>query len=86
MDQSPAWEQLKAKILQAIKKDEQPEVFQALLADVRKFMTEAKRTGQIEHISVTLQDDAAVFFARRRVLSESGSKEALQLINNTLKN
>ena len=86
MDQSPAWEQLKAKILQAIKKDEQPEVFQALLADVRKFMTEVKRTGQLEHISVTLQDDAAVFFARRRVLSESGSKEALQLINNTLKN
>ena len=45
MDQSPAWEQLKAKILQAIKKDEQPESFEALLADVRNFMAEIKRTG-----------------------------------------
>ena len=38
--QLPSWEQLKAKILQAIKKDEQPEVFEALLTDVRNFMTE----------------------------------------------
>ena len=43
--QSLTWEQLKAKILQAINKDEQPEVFEALLADVRNFMTEVKRTG-----------------------------------------
>ena len=44
MGQPPNWEQLKARILQAIKKNEQPEVFEALLADVRNFMTELKRT------------------------------------------
>ena len=43
--QPPSWEELKAKILAAIKKDEQPEVFEALLADVSNFMTELKRTG-----------------------------------------
>ena len=43
--QLPSWEELKAKILAAIKKDEQAEVFEALLADVRNFMTELKRTG-----------------------------------------
>ena len=56
------WEQLKAMILQAIKKDEQPDVFEALLADVSNFMTEIKRTGQLAAISVELQEDAAVFF------------------------
>ena len=43
--QPPTWEQLKAKILQAIKKDEQPEVFEALLADVGNYMNEIIRTG-----------------------------------------
>ena len=43
--QPPSWEELKAKILAAIKKDEQQEVFEALLADVSNFMTELKRTG-----------------------------------------
>ena len=43
--QPPSWEELKAKILAAIKKDEQPEVFEALLADVSNFMTEIKHTG-----------------------------------------
>ena len=43
--QPPTWEQLKAKVLAAIKKDEQAEVFEALLADVQNFMTELKRTG-----------------------------------------
>ena len=43
--QPPTWEQLKARILQAIKKDEQPEVFEALLADVNNFMNELVRTG-----------------------------------------
>ena len=43
--QPPTWAQLKAMILEAIKKDEQAEVFEALLADVRNFMTELKRTG-----------------------------------------
>ena len=37
-------------------------------------------------MSVQLQDDAATFFARRRVLSDEGSKKALQMINNILKN
>ena len=44
-DQPPTWEELKPKILEAIKKDEQPEVFEALLADVSNFMTEIKRNG-----------------------------------------
>ena len=39
-DQPPSWEELKAKILAAIKKDEQPEVFEAILAEVSSFMTE----------------------------------------------
>ena len=43
--QPPSWEELKAKILAAIKKDEQQEVFEALLANVSNFMTELKRTG-----------------------------------------
>ena len=60
--QPPSWEELKAKILAAIKKDEQPEVFESLLADARNFMTEVKRTGQLAAISVKLQEDAAVFF------------------------
>ena len=45
MGQQPTWAELKAKILEAIKKDEQAEVFEARLADVRNFMTELKRTG-----------------------------------------
>ena len=49
--QLPSWQQLKAKILQAIKKDEQPEVFEALLADVSNFMTELKLTGQLAAVS-----------------------------------
>ena len=60
--QPPTWAQLKAMILQAINKDDQPEVFEALLADVRNFMTEVKRTGQLAAISVEIQEDAAVFF------------------------
>ena len=42
--QPPTWAQLKAMILQAIKNDEQPKVFEALLADVRNLMTELMRT------------------------------------------
>ena len=38
--QPPSWEELKARILAAIKKDEQPEVFEAILAEVSSFMTE----------------------------------------------
>ena len=41
----PNWEDLKPMILEAIKKDDQPEVFEALLVDVRNYMTELKRTG-----------------------------------------
>ena len=44
-DQPPTWEELKPKILEAIKKDEQPEAFETLLADVTNFMTELQRTG-----------------------------------------
>ena len=43
--QPPSWAQLKTMILEAIKKNEQQVVFEALLADVSNFMTEIKRTG-----------------------------------------
>ena len=43
--QTPSWEELKAKILEAIKKDEKPEIFETLLSDVHNFMTKAKQTG-----------------------------------------
>ena len=43
--QPQTWEQLKALILTAIKMDEQPDVFEALLADVMEFMAECERTG-----------------------------------------
>ena len=43
--QPQTWEQLKAMILQAIKKDEQPEVFEYLLAGLSDFMTELERSG-----------------------------------------
>ena len=49
-------------ILDAINRDAQKEIFEALLADVRNFMTEVKRTGQLAAISVEIQEDAAVFF------------------------
>ena len=73
-------------ILEAIRRDNQAVVFEALLADVRNFMTELKRTGSLTALSVTLQNDAAVFFSRRNDLCDSGSKAALQQINNILKN
>ena len=84
--QPPTWEQLKAKVLAAIKKDEQPDHFEALLVEVTAFINEAGRSGQLDTISVTLQEDAAVFFARRRVLSDAGSKQVLQKICNVCKN
>ena len=43
--QPPTWEQLKAKILAAINKDEEHEVFEALLDEVHNFMTELVNTG-----------------------------------------
>ena len=43
--QKPTWEQLKVMIIQAIKKDDEPQVFEALLANVSNFMTDLKRTG-----------------------------------------
>ena len=84
--QPPTWEQLKAKVLAAIKKDEQPDHFEAILVEVTAFIKEAGRSGQLDTISVTLQEDAAVFFARRRVLSDAGSKQVLQKICNVCKN
>ena len=52
--QPPTWEELKPKIHAAITKDEQPEVLEALLADVLNFMTEVKRTKELDAISVEL--------------------------------
>ena len=80
------WANLKKRISDAIKKDEQPEVFEALVTEVNDFVNEAKRNQQIDNISIDLQDDANVFFTRRNLLSEADSKQALQKINNALKN
>ena len=41
-------------IHEAIKKDDQPEIFEALLANVRNYMIELERTRQLDAISVTL--------------------------------
>ena len=41
----PSWEELKPKILEAIQKDEQPKVFEALLANVRKLVAELVHTN-----------------------------------------
>ena len=50
-------------------------------------MEQLKRSPeQLDVLSVQIQEDAAVFFARRRVLSDDESKKALQKINNILKN
>ena len=83
--QPPTWAQLKAMIHESIKKDDQPVVFEALLADVDNYMTELKRTGQLAFMSIPLQEDAAVFFSRRTILSYPDSKKALQKIINILK-
>ena len=83
--QPPTWAQLKAMIHESIKKDDQPVVFEALLADVDNYMTELKRTGQLAVMSIPLQEDAAVFFSRRSILSYPDSKKALQKIINILK-
>ena len=76
---------MKPKILDAIKKDAQDKVFAARLADVSKLMTELKRTGELDAISVTLQNDAALFFSRRREVTDSDGKASLQQIINILK-
>ena len=80
-----SWVELMPMILEAIRKDKQAVVFEALLTDVRSLMTELKRTGQLDDLSVTLQDDAAGFFKRRDKLTDPESKKALQLICNILR-
>ena len=57
-EERPTWEDYKAKVLAAIKNDEQPEYFEALVTDITNFMAELKRTGELDAISVTLQEDA----------------------------
>ena len=50
-------------------------------------MEQLKRSPeQLDVLSVQIQEDAAVFFARRRVLSEADSKKILQQICNACKN
>ena len=43
-DGAKDWAQLKPEILSAIKRDAEPAVFKALLADVQKMMVHLKRT------------------------------------------
>ena len=76
---------MKPKILDAIKSDAGNKVFAARLDDVSKLMTELKRTGELDAISVTLQNDAALFFSRRKEVSDSDGKASLQQIINILK-
>ena len=76
---------MKPKILDAIISDAGNKVFAARLADVSKLMTELKRTGELDAISVTLQNDAALFFSRRREVTDSDGKASLQQIINILK-
>ena len=45
MGSPSSWAQLKTKILEAIKKDSEPVVFEALLTEVRNYITELKRTS-----------------------------------------
>ena len=84
--QAPNWGELKAKITKAIKNDEEPEVFEALAAEMSNFMTAAKRTGGLDEVSQIIFEDATTFFARKRVLSEDGSKQALQQIIDMCRN
>ena len=48
--QLATWAQLKANILLAIEKDEQPDVFEDLLADVRNFMSDLSLSKQRDAI------------------------------------
>ena len=48
--QLATWAQLKADILLAIEKDEQPDVFEDLLADVRNFMSDLSLSKQRDAI------------------------------------
>ena len=56
------WDELKQEILDAIKNDDSPDVFERLLTEVQDFMTEIKEDGKLSDISVELQEDSAVFF------------------------
>ena len=56
------WNDLKQEILDAIKNDDSPDVFERLLTEVQDFMTEIKEDGKLSDISVELQEDSAVFF------------------------
>ena len=76
---------MKPKILDAIKSDAQKKVFAARLADVSKLMTELKQTGEIDAISVALQNDAAMFFSKRKEVTDSDGRASLQQIINILK-
>ena len=60
--QELSWAKLKPAILTAIIKDDPPRVFEALVADVRRYMEQIIRTGQLSAMSITLQEDAAMFF------------------------
>ena len=56
------WDDLKQEILDAIKNDDSPDVFERLLTEVQDFMTEIKEDGKLSDISIELQEDSAVFF------------------------
>ena len=85
MPRTLSWMQLKSRIIAAIENDDQANVFEALVADVSNYMTELKRKGKLAKRSLSLQEDAAILFSRRRELSDSGSRKALQQLVNILK-
>ena len=76
---------MKSRIIAAIENDDQANVFEALVADVSNYMTELKRKGKLAKRSLSLQEDAVILFNRRRELSDSGSRKALQQLVNILK-
>ena len=41
--------------------------------------------GELDEISIELQEDAALFFSRRNMMTDSDSKKTLQMINKVLK-
>ena len=78
-------EYLKPMILQAIKDDKKPEVFEYLLDLVRNHIEELVRTEKLAAMSEQLKNDAAELSDQSSDLSDDKSKQALEMICNILR-
>ena len=78
-------EYLKPLILQAIKDDKKPEVFEYLLDLVRSHIEELVRTEKLAAMSEQLKNDAAELSDQSSDLSDDKSKQALEMICNILR-